>query len=705
MNAAWHGLARWAKELVRFAITIAVIGLVLVTLAGLFSGFEVRSFVGAVELTLMVAVLNILLWPILIGLALRLTVVFVLLATLILNGLVVWLAAQLLPDVVCSPAAAIGVAIVMAVVATVLESLLYADRETVNVRVIRRRARRAGGIRTSDVPGVIFFEIDGLGEQTLREALDGGHLPHMAGWLAEGSHKIVGWECDLSSQTGASQAGLLLGSNVDMPGFRWYEKDSGRIMVSNHPKDAEEIERRHSDGAGLLAVDGAAVGNLVSGDAPRSLATMSTILVKGRETSSDFFAYFGQPHGFIRTLALSVVDIVREKRAARAQERADELPRLGKAGRGGIYPLLRVSQTVVCRDLNVATLVADMYVGVPVAYSTFVAYDEVAHHSGITRPDALKVLEQLDGEIARLDRARALAPRPYHLVVLSDHGQSQGATFLQRYGRTFEDLVNSAIEGGVRAPVGADEGGAAFGVTLTEASRGDSAGARVLRRATRSRMQDGVVALDDRTKDALAEREVVTPAETDTGPAAIVLASGNLGLVSLTASDERMTLEEIEAAHPGLVKALRDHEGIGWVMVRSAEHGPIALGPRGTNFLTEGRVEGDDPLAPFGENAAWHLLRHDSFRHCPDLLVNSFFDPQTEEICAFEELVGAHGGMGGRQMFPFAVVPSSWSTPDAPIVGVEQMHRVLRTWLGETGLPVAPRPGEISRAPAASPDA
>ena len=670
MNAAWHGMAHWVKELVRFAITLAVIGLVLVTMAGILSGFEVRSFVGAVELTLMVAILNALLWPILIGLALRLTVVFVLLATLILNGLVVWLAAQILPDVVCSPAAAIGIAIVMAVVATVLESLLYADRETVNVRVIRRRARRAGGIRTSDVPGVIFFEIDGLGEQTLREALDGGHLPHMASWLHEGSHKIVGWECDLSSQTGASQAGLLLGSNVDMPGFRWYEKDTGRIMVSNHPKDAEEIERRHSDGAGLLAVDGAAVGNLVSGDAPRSLATMSTILVKGRETSSDFFAYFGQPHGFIRTIALSVVDIV------------------------------RVSQTVVCRDLNVATLVADMYVGVPVAYSTFVAYDEVAHHSGITRPDALKVLQQLDGEIARLDRARKLAPRPYHLVVLSDHGQSQGSTFLQRYGQTFEDLVNGAIEGGVRAPVGA-----AFGVMLTEASRGDSAGARVLRRATRSRMQDGVVAVDDRTKASLAEREVVTPAETDAGPAAIVLASGNLGLVSLTASDERMTLEEIEAAHPGLIKTLRDHEGIGWVLVRSAEHGAVALGPRGTNFLSEERIEGEDPLTPFGVNAAWHLLRHDSFRHCPDLLVNSFFDPVTEEICAFEELVGAHGGLGGRQMFPFAVVPSSWSTPDAPIVGVEQMHRVLRGWLGETGLPVAPRPGELSRAPATSPGA
>jgi len=672
-------------------LTFPVMGLVLLGLDRVLAGFEMRSFAAGVELTLCVAVLNALLWPLLIGLALRLTVVFVLLATLVLNGAIVWLSAQLLDDVTCGLGAAVVIAIVMAVVATVLESLVYAERETVNVGVIRRRARRGSGIRTSDVPGVVFFEIDGLGERTLREALDGGHMPHLAAWIAEGTHRIEGWECDLSSQTGASQAGLLLGSNADMPGFRWYEKDTGRIMVSNHPKDAEEIERRHSDGAGLLAVDGAAVGNMLSGDAPRSLATMSTILVRGRETGSDFFAYFGQPQGFIRTLAFSVVDIVAEVRAARRQRRIGERPRLEKAQRGGIYPLLRVSQTVVCRDLNVATLVADMYTGIPVSYSTFVAYDEVAHHSGITRPDALRILTQLDREIARLDRARRLAPRPYHLVVLSDHGQSQGATFLQRYGETLEAVVNAAIEGEVRAPPTADEGGAAFGVALTEAAAGDSTGARVLRRATRSRMRDGVIALDDETSAALAQREAVAVPEAAAGPAAIVLASGNLGLISLTASGERMTLEEVEAAHPGLVRALRDHPGVGWVMARSAEHGVVALGARGTHFVDEGRVEGEDPLAPFGPNAPWHLRRHDSFPHCPDLLVNSFFDPETEEICAFEELVGAHGGLGGRQQFPFALVPSAWSAPAAPIVGVEAMHRQLRAWLVETGQAVAPR--------------
>ena len=65
--------------------------------------------------------------------------------------------------------------------------------------------------------------------------------------------------------TGSIQAGKpSLGSwvsyglgtaNRDMPAFRWYEKDSGRIMVSNRPKDAAEIEQRQSTGTGLL-VDG-----------------------------------------------------------------------------------------------------------------------------------------------------------------------------------------------------------------------------------------------------------------------------------------------------------------------------------------------------------------------------------------------------------------------------------------------------------------
>ena len=243
----------------------------------------------------------------------------------------------------------------------------------------------------------------------------------MARWLDEGSHRVVPWECDLSSQTGASQAGLLLGSNDDMPAFRWYEKESGRTMVSNHGKDAVELERRHSDGGGLLAAGGASRGNMFSGDAPHCSATMSVLRDRERASTREYFAYFADPYGFTRTIALSLWDVLLELRAARRQRKRGE----EHVDRGGLYPLIRASITVVMRDLNVATLLGDIVEGVPVVYSTFVGYDEVAHHSGIEEPDAFAVLRQHDAQLARLERAIEQAPRPYHLVVLSDHGQAR----------------------------------------------------------------------------------------------------------------------------------------------------------------------------------------------------------------------------------------------------------------------------------------
>ena len=85
--------------------------------------------------------------------------------------------------------------------------------------------------------------------------------------MRERLHRLESWETDWSSQTGACQAGLLHGYNDDMPAFRWWEKDRGAAIVTNHPRDAEEIERRHSNGRGLLHADGASRANILSGDA------------------------------------------------------------------------------------------------------------------------------------------------------------------------------------------------------------------------------------------------------------------------------------------------------------------------------------------------------------------------------------------------------------------------------------------------------
>jgi hypothetical protein len=102
------------------------------------------------------------------------------------------------------------------------------------------------------------------GQPVLQRAMRDGNAPTMARSLADDSHRLLEWETDLSSQTGASQAGILLGSYDDIPAFCWVETERGIMMTCSAPPDCEEIERRHA-GDGLLRNGGASRGNLLSG--------------------------------------------------------------------------------------------------------------------------------------------------------------------------------------------------------------------------------------------------------------------------------------------------------------------------------------------------------------------------------------------------------------------------------------------------------
>ena len=279
--------------------------------------------------------------------------------------------------------------------------------------------------------------------------------------------------------------------------------------------------------------------------------------------------------------------------------------------RGGIYPLMRGALCVFVRDLIVSGVLTDMMRGRPAVYATFSSYDEVAHHSGLERADTLEALRKLDDHFAQIERARRYAPRPYEIVVLSDHGQTQGATFKQRNGYGLDELVERSLaQGEVSGIAGGDEQSSMVGHAVSEAT-GKKA---------------------KRAKNDVSDRDVV------------VLGSGNLGLVYLMEERRRLTLEEIDARHPQLLPALRAHPHVGWLLVRSSEHGPVALGARGAHYLADGRVEGEDPLAPFSPTAPAHLLRTDGFEHVADIMVGSFYDPELDEGCAFEELICFHGG-------------------------------------------------------------
>jgi hypothetical protein len=171
-----------------------------------------------------------------------------------------------------------------------------------------------------------------------------------------------------------------------------------------------------------------------------------------------------------------------------------------------------------------------------------------------------------------------------------------------------------------------------------------------------------------RPKNDVSDRDVV------------VLGSGNLGLVYLMEERRRLTLEEIDERHPELIPALRAHPHVGWLLVRSSEHGAVALGARGARYLANGRIEGDDPLAAFSSHAPQHLLRTDGFAHVGDIMVGSFYDPELDEGCAFEELISFHGGIGGPQTRPFILHPQELLLPDEPLIGAAQINELLRSW-------------------------
>jgi len=644
---AWRP-ARPRLRPIRLVVAWFVAAVSLLVAAVIVPGAHIESFGGALAVAVVVAILNALLPPLVAALKLPVTLLLGFVLVLLVDAAIL-LAADRLTDgdlTVGSFGTALLVALVTSAVGVVLEVILGSnDDDTYTLRVIQRIARKSGERVETDVPGILFLEIDGLALPVLRRAMRDGNAPTMARWLASDTHRLTEWETDLSSQTGASQAGILLGSNEDISAFRWVEKDTARLMTCSAPEDCAEIERRHATGQGLLVNGGASRGNLLSGEADHVILTVSRIEAE-MKANPGYKAFFSNGFNVTRALVLFSWEILLEWVAALRAHRRDVQPR---GHRGGIYPFMRAAMCVVVRDLIVYGVLTDMMNGRPAVYATFSSYDEVAHHSGLERADTLEALRKLDQQFGRIDRARKYAARPYEIVVLSDHGQTQGATFKQRNGFGLDELVRGALtDGTVTEVAGGDEQDAMVGHAIGEAT--------------------GRSAKKKRKKNDVSGEDVV------------VLGSGNLGLIYLMEEPRRMTLEELDERHPKLIPRLREHPHVGWLLVRSQVEGAVVLGAGGVHYLGSRKIDGADPLANFSPNAPDHLARTDGFAHAPDILVGSFYDPDLDEGCAFEELIAFHGGIGGFQTQAFILHPAELEPPDKPIVGAASVHALLASW-------------------------
>jgi predicted enzyme related to lactoylglutathione lyase len=406
---------------------------------------------------------------------------------------------------------------------------------------------------------------------------------------------------------------------------------------------------------------------------------MSTIKVKERGLGqSDAFAwFFVSPYNYLVMGAKFFAEVVKEIFQRMRQDRAGIEPFMGHH-RKMPYPFVRAATNVALRALGTSLVIQEMVRGTPVIYMDYTDYDEIAHHSGPERPEALDALDGVDRELKTLLRAAEDAARPYRFVILADHGQSLGATFLQRYGYTLQDHVRKLMGGetSVGAATESIEDWGQLNTFLGEVSATKGATGSLARRVTKGGSRE-LGPEEMATTNAAGKPAAGGPADSDL----IVVAGGNLAHIYFNVSDERMTMAEIEAEYPEVIKGLVAHEGVGFVMVRSTQHGPIVIGKKGVHILNEGRVEGEDPIAHYGELAARALLRQDEIANCGDIVAVSIYDPETGEIAAFEELIGAHGGLGGAQTKPFLLYPSDWELDEGPLVGAPAVYRQLRRWM------------------------
>jgi uncharacterized membrane protein YvlD (DUF360 family) len=562
----------------------------------------------------------------------------------------VLLIARFLPGMtIGSLSAAIADAIMLSVLNAVLAELLRAaDDDSYHGSQVRSLAAREFSKPEASTPGLLMIQIDGLSLPVLRNAMRAGRMPTLDGLLRHGASRLDPWAALLPPVTPVSQAGILHGNNDEMPGFRWFEKGSGKLLVANTPQGAAAMLDRVSDGRGLLADDGASIGNLVTGDAARSYLTMATI--EERSDPGDprrLRGLFISQVNYLRLLVLTIGEVVKELYQRERQRARGIEPRMH---RNVSYALERALTNVALRNLTTALVIEEMFGGAPAIYVDYTGYDALAHHVGPEREEAFDALDGLDRTIGSLRKAARETPRPYELVVLSDHGQCLGTPFSQRYGELLEDVARRlmGVEPGTPVP-GDGEFRHAADVVLGEIGRGPSFTARATRLAHHP--------------------HTASPAAAGDVGELVACASGNLALLYLTAAPGRIEREEIDRRYPNLI------------LVHSSVDGPIALSRQGSNHLATGRVVGIDPLGAAGPYAADSLRRIDTFVNVGDICVIGPYDEASGEVVSHEELVGSHGGLFGRQAEPFILHPADLSIGDAPLVGAPAVNAVLRRWL------------------------
>jgi len=537
-----------------------------------------------------------------------------------------------------------------------------------------RRERLARG----RAKGLVGIQIDGLSFPHLHQALDRGYLPHLERYLRRG-HKLVEYQAGLPSTTPAAQSVFFYGIDHAIPAFRWFNKETGQVISCNDLDHVQIFREEFDSERGLLA-GGASYSNILDGDADRSIFTVS---------SPHPQTLFGRLGG-LRIILLMLFNPLRTCRmffatlneyfANRKDEWYHQRKRRWRT-QEGLFPLIRIFCNVILREMQTFGVISEVYVGTPRIYTTYSGYDEIAHHFGPDSWPALKNLVYIDRRIGEIIRAVDLVPgADYLLVILSDHGQTPGYPFQNRFGATLGDAVSAFLQENQTASVSAgslEMARAQIGYLQNELEARKKSLRYRIYRSTKNLFQRKIQDLVPETLRIDLEGGVV------------ITYSSSLAHLYITGSKKPLSYQEVERAQPMLLRFLQRHKGIGFVLARGANPGELMIFHRdGHICVTEAPRFQQHELAflrPYGApyDTLELLYKFGLGHRCGDLVLFGAIDE--EGIACFDDQVGGHGSVGGEQSRPFLILPLGH-----PVLAKDRLrgyeflyHEIFRAQVGE----------------------
>jgi endonuclease/exonuclease/phosphatase family metal-dependent hydrolase len=334
---------------------------------------------------------------------------------------------------------------------------MFAELEAYAHRLRRRLSRSEWAIRhlgltpsegTSEQPGLLLIQIDGLARAQMERAMAGGRMPFLRRLIKRNHYDLHTFYPGLPSTTPAVQAELYYGLHSAVPAFCFMNRETKELGRMFYPTWAKEFETRYAAKAEGLLTGGSSWSNIYTGGAGQGeshfcMASngLGDMWRTGKIRNILVFIML-QLTATLRIAGLLVVETAIALWDAmagirRGQSVSTEL----------FFAVSRIFVSVGLRELVTIGAKVDVARGLPIVHVNLLGYDEQSHARGPGSVFAHWSLRGIDRAIKGLYReAHRSARRDYSVWIFSDHGQERTRSFATEVPGGIEGVVRDCYE-------------------------------------------------------------------------------------------------------------------------------------------------------------------------------------------------------------------------------------------------------------------